>query len=469
MHSAWLLFSPFLRNPIPEDVKVGKANVAKTNGLCTLHIADPCYTRINEIWGSCLNKDFGCRFLSQKRGGGKCFACSEGNLPCANATCGCPMHVRNNSNKRKLKACMSHASVPCAFDPSQARVTCSTPWCGNKKEHLETDRRSFCNRGNPPCVGKCSRRAISNGRCSFCPDDGTPPFLPAALPTQQCVTLGCLSIVVDEALCFHCASGSFPCSTRNCSGRTADRDHTACDACLQSIGKTMRITRKRTPHPCKYFPRGCLNSTPSEGLTCKPCLTSGPPCSGQPWGCKFRCKKELSAQRCPKCLVCAACPAAEKNVGCGNLKKGNVPRRALPHNKGMCVLCRKKACKVDSCVRLAHPLHWRDRLCRKHGSDTRGILRRPYETNGRRLTDVVRRGLLGKSIQRYKKCTIEWCDQRARPRKDSRCSAAFLRCPCVLVAPQTNRQYGRVAEGTFRSEVSPRRLRLWRHAVSQAF
>ena len=60
-----------------------------------------------------------------------------------------------------------------------------------------------------------------------------------------------------------------------------------------------------------------------------------------------------------------------------------------------------------------HMLYWRSRLCRKHGLDTAGAIRRPSETNAQRLTQRVRNAI-GKESQRRTRCSIEWCAEPAR-------------------------------------------------------
>ena len=62
------------------------------NGLsfvvCSEHYCDLSFG-CNRSWNLCSNIKLICRYLSDNRRGGKCFACLDGNLPCAHAYSGC--------------------------------------------------------------------------------------------------------------------------------------------------------------------------------------------------------------------------------------------------------------------------------------------------------------------------------------------------------------------------------------------
>ena len=94
---------PGCQHPIPADIyKVKdkkKEHPIRTHGFCAEHIADPCNDQSREIWTRCSSRAVGCRYLALKRGGGRCFACTEGSLPCRNALRGCPKHVRGKPHR----------------------------------------------------------------------------------------------------------------------------------------------------------------------------------------------------------------------------------------------------------------------------------------------------------------------------------------------------------------------------------
>ena len=76
-------------------------------------------------------------------------------------------------------------------------------------------------------------------------------------------------------------------------------------------------------------------------------------------------------------------------------------------------MCRPRKCSHDGCHKATHFIYWSVRLCRKHGRTAGGASRKPYQTLAQALTKRAAGGSR-KREQRYQKCSIEWCDQRAR-------------------------------------------------------
>ena len=72
---------PGCQHPFPAGrYKAGdkrKKNPTSPHGLCTLHIDDPCYEHLRDIWTPCSRKDVGCRQLSLRCGGGLCYAAPQ--------------------------------------------------------------------------------------------------------------------------------------------------------------------------------------------------------------------------------------------------------------------------------------------------------------------------------------------------------------------------------------------------------
>jgi hypothetical protein len=70
----------------------------------------------------------GCQKPSNTDGGGFCFACKAGHLPCLNASRGCRRHVHNNPNENlDCSATHAAASRPCAFQSRQCLRGCGRP------------------------------------------------------------------------------------------------------------------------------------------------------------------------------------------------------------------------------------------------------------------------------------------------------------------------------------------------------
>jgi hypothetical protein len=90
----------------------------KANGFCVEHIRAEEFEQYRD-WSICQNSIAGCRRLCLKRGGGKCFACQAGNVPCVNAPQGCPKHVFKVQGSKALRACVGHGGVPCSFAPKE--------------------------------------------------------------------------------------------------------------------------------------------------------------------------------------------------------------------------------------------------------------------------------------------------------------------------------------------------------------
>ena len=121
-------------------------------------------------WSVCSNFKPGCVQFAEARRGGKCYACINHALPCLHALSGCTRHVRPDPYEppRKRRACSSHGTTRCNFNPEHPRA-CETPRCGNIV--LGANKiSSSCASGMTPCTNTCSRRAAPNkdGRCDPC-------------------------------------------------------------------------------------------------------------------------------------------------------------------------------------------------------------------------------------------------------------------------------------------------------------
>ena len=254
-------------NPRPADLyknEKKKTNPYRTHGLCTNHMADTCYNTIREIWTRCSKEDAGYRFLSMKRGGGPCFACSGGNLPCRNALRGCPCHVRGSTDSDNLRTCTTQGSSCCSFDPSNSKSVCQVPWCANAIHDDSPAPCADCQQGRTPCAAKCGRRAVvgKNGRCEYCRDDGTSAILDASV-THYCATACCRNVVLTKGICWHCSTGSLPCELAECKGRTVNSSQVRCEGCLSGTIKRTRLVVKGPSQPCRFADRARVGTTPA--------------------------------------------------------------------------------------------------------------------------------------------------------------------------------------------------------------
>lgn len=154
-----------------------------SHGHCVEHVADPAYS-IDREWSRCMNWEIGCRRLSVKRGGGRCHACTQGFLPCANALAGCIHQVYNDKQKGgTLQSCRVNG-VRCIFGAGQSNKRCSTSKCSNSRVTQNASKCLQCNAGCTPCVkDRCDRRSgdTTHPYCTFCPPDldHVGPLLPA--------------------------------------------------------------------------------------------------------------------------------------------------------------------------------------------------------------------------------------------------------------------------------------------------
>ena len=130
-------------------------------------------------WTQCQHRDLGCRHLARQRGGGKCYACQAGSLPCVNAVRGCPSHIHAAKSK-VLRACTRHGGVPCAFSSS---------------------------------INNSVDADVMSGIASGC--SSTPLW-------RVCSRDGCFTFVCSEdenALCMPCDTGGHPCKGTRCFDR----------------------------------------------------------------------------------------------------------------------------------------------------------------------------------------------------------------------------------------------------------
>ena len=130
--------------------------------MCATHYADPSQNA-SRAWAVCRNADAGCRLLALRHSGGKCYPCSNGNVPCTYALIGCPQHVPSGPGKRL--ACRSDRGT-CPFNPD-SNIQCISPWCTEKPSSSADRRCRLCAAGTFPCHNKCSRRCIP-GTAGYC-------------------------------------------------------------------------------------------------------------------------------------------------------------------------------------------------------------------------------------------------------------------------------------------------------------
>ena len=109
----------------PPDVKVRGSAPLTAHGFCVPHFREHQHDPIR-VWKQCVNAKVGCHRLSIAKKGGKCFACSQDNLPCKNAISGCANHVAGAASIRSLCECQDHDHVPCPFRSKHATAPSST-------------------------------------------------------------------------------------------------------------------------------------------------------------------------------------------------------------------------------------------------------------------------------------------------------------------------------------------------------
>ena len=171
----------------------------------------------------------GCGQLSQKPRSGKCLACMERYLPCANATAGCHKYVFHPMHSRERRTCTSHNNQPCPFGSSQQAVRCTTLFCSNPKRSHDSSVCTQCFQGSLPCLNKCFRRTASSQSvlCQLCNETENPPSaatdscksVPSTVATL-CMTNRCDNLVLAHGTCALCASYCFPCRQQDCPNRT---------------------------------------------------------------------------------------------------------------------------------------------------------------------------------------------------------------------------------------------------------
>lgn len=130
--------------------------------FCALHYGDPCNSA-HRHWKLCSNSRVGCRYLAMLPRTGKCYACSNGNLPCLHSQLGCSRHARNDAkvNLSSRAPCLSKNGSKCPFDPTNSR-SCASPLCGSVCVSLEDALCSNCLAGRRPCRNQCDRRTDSS-------------------------------------------------------------------------------------------------------------------------------------------------------------------------------------------------------------------------------------------------------------------------------------------------------------------
>ena len=214
-----------------------------SEGLCAEHTRDPAH-EVERNWSRCSHHGYGCRHLSLKNGGGKCYACSEGNLPCANASRGCPAHVRHRQggSASQRPTCTTHDNTTCPFDISRQHAVCATPFCGRNRANAASVLCGLCQSGRTPCSPVCPRRAAPNcnGRCGFCTEPHS-----AVSDTRTgtaCIGARCRNLVSDAEYCSLCLSGSVPCQTPECPNRTSNSGG-HCDSCTKATVPKVRLRK----------------------------------------------------------------------------------------------------------------------------------------------------------------------------------------------------------------------------------
>jgi hypothetical protein len=219
-----------------------------------------------------------------------------------------------------------------------------------------------------PCANtECVRKSTPATRpyCPFCPRSlqlrGSSSA--DARPPAKCDVPKCLSIVVDVPQCVDCSEGYVPCHIANCSRRITTLKATICDACIAKAATVVRLRVKSNSVPCLFASDGCLGKVPicSNGgaQSCPMCVRAGPPCKGNPWGCRRRCLAS-GTQTCPVCTKLGLPCRGKHNRGCRNKQNGK-PRRAMDGNRGLCLLCGRKRCL--QCKIYVHAKYWKQGLC----------------------------------------------------------------------------------------------------------
>ena len=135
--------------------------------FCTDHYRDLAMTQPRS-WEFCSNAKRGYSQLAVSKRGGKCFACTTHNLPCVNATSGCPRHVRCDPNEPpwKRRACSDRGHHRCTYDPAHPSA-CPTFKCGNTLSPPQV-LCTQCSSGETPCLNNaCLRRSVE-GLCGYC-------------------------------------------------------------------------------------------------------------------------------------------------------------------------------------------------------------------------------------------------------------------------------------------------------------
>ena len=184
-----------------------------TPQFCAVHYRDPCNAPCRD-WNLCSNARVGCQQLALMPTSGKCFACSNGYVPCCNALLGCPAFVSIHGTKKR-KACRRDDDG-CPFAPDRPGW-CRTPWCSNRSSSASKSVCTDCESGLLPCANNCSRRSVpgNSGHCARCVETGISRSTASAKPLS-CATARCTNVPTLNGHCFPCARGLLPCASPSC-------------------------------------------------------------------------------------------------------------------------------------------------------------------------------------------------------------------------------------------------------------
>ena len=221
--------------------------------LCASHYRDPCNS--SRAWPLCSNSKIGCLQLSETSKLGKCFACSQGNLPCLHSLRGCAAHLRGSTSHSisTRKSCGCRAQPLCIYDPLNTS-TCASPRCALPVMLATAPLCSDCASGTLPCKNNCSRRSVSG----------------------------------NTGLCLPCSTMSSTTNTSCEAASTAKSTASAGTSALETVGHSPR-------HSCGNFPicsnsRKQIFSSRTEGSQhrlhrldfCASCITATPSCCAHP-------------------------------------------------------------------------------------------------------------------------------------------------------------------------------------------
>ena len=171
-----------------------------------------------------------------RRGGGKCYACTQNCIPCVNAPLGCLAHVAPKQSCTARRSCSSSRGRPCPFKPL---ISAPAPCSATTLSACDTPAMP----ADPPVIASATTTStfvasaqVTSGQGSTAASLRSATAVPAsdtACPdvATVCVTPRCFTMVLGVGLCTLCSSGSQPCARKCCTNRADSGGDGFCRTC----------------------------------------------------------------------------------------------------------------------------------------------------------------------------------------------------------------------------------------------